>query len=321
VNGDGFIDYVAGNFGLNTKYQANADRPVFIHYGDFENNGRCEIVESKFEGDRLYPVRGRSCSSRAMPSLRTKFPTFHDWGSALLPEIYAPEKLAQAVQLSVTQLASGVFLNDGRGRFTFKPLPRLAQTAPIFGLAAVDFTGDGHVDLVAAQNFYGPQVETGRYNGGLSLLLVGDGQGGFTPVAPAESGIAISGEARGVAVADWNRDGWPDFVMTRINQPAMAFSQPEPSTGRSFAVKLTGTPGNVDAIGARITAHYRGARMQTAEISAGSGYLSQHEPVAFFGYADENPPERLEVIWPDGTRSQHAFQPGTPRIELSRYAR
>ncbi len=316
VNGDGAIDYIAGNVGLNTKYKANRDHPTGIYYVDFEGNGSPQIIESEYEGDKLYPVRGRSCSSKAMPSLKTKFPTFHDFGAALLPDIYTPEKLAGALHLTATQLASGVFINDGHGHFTFHELPRIAQVSPIFGLAAVDFNGDGNVDLVAAQNFFGPQVETGRFDGGLSLLLLGDGKGNFTPVDPAESGIAISGEARGLAVGDWNQDGWPDFLLTRVNQNAMAFATRPNPAGHSFAVKLVGATGNPDGIGARITVRYRKGAVQAAELYAGSGYLAQSEPLAFFGYTTANPPETIEVTWPDGTRTTHPFQPGQPRLVL-----
>jgi hypothetical protein len=318
VNGDGFIDYIAGNVGLNTKYRATDEHPVHLYYADIENTGKPQIIEGEYEGDKLFPVRGRSCSSRAMPSLREKFPTFHDFGAALLPDIYTPEKLARGLHLTANQLASGVFLNDGHGHFTFRELPRLAQTSPIFGLAAADFNGDGHIDLVAVQNFSGPQVETGRFDGGISLLLLGDGQGGFTPATPQQSGISIPGEGRGVALGDWNQDGRPGLVITRINENALAFTNRGKPDGRSFAIALTGEPGNPNAIGSRITVHFKDGTAQAFEIYAGSGYLSQSEPLAFFSFAAGNLPVTIDVIWPDGTRTSHPFPAGTPRIVLQK---
>ncbi len=98
-----------------------------LYYGDFEGTGTCEIVEAEYEGDSLFPVRGRSCSSRAMPSIAEKFPTFRDFGSALLPEIYSKDKLEESLRLSVTQLASRVFENLDKGRFEFSPLPALGR--------------------------------------------------------------------------------------------------------------------------------------------------------------------------------------------------
>jgi hypothetical protein len=318
VNNDGAIDYIAGNVGLNTKYHANAERPASIYYVDFEGNGSPQIIEGEYEGDKLFPVRGRSCSSRAMPSLKQKFPTFQDFGAALLPEIYTSEKLNSSLHFTATQLASGVFVNDGHGHFTFKELPRLAQTSPIFGTAACDFDGDGNIDIVAVQNFYGPQVETGRFDGGISLLLLGDGKGGFTPATPARSGIAIPGEGRGVAVADWNHDGRPDLLVTRINENALAYTNRSGPAGHSFAVRLTGATGNLDAIGAKITVHYQNGQSQAVELYSGSGYLSQSEPLAFFGYATGNLPKTIEVTWPDGSCTTHPFQPDTPQIVLKK---
>lgn len=318
LNGDGAIDYVAGNVGLNTKYHASSERPVTLFYGDFEGAGTKEIVEGEYEGDKLYPVRGRSCSSRAMPSLKEKFPTFRDFGAALLPEIYAPEKLDQSLRLSANQLASGVFLNDGHGHFTFHELPRIAQAAPIFGLAVCDVTGDGNVDLIVSQNFNGPQVETGRFDGALSLVLVGDGKGSFRAATPQESGVAIAGEGRGLAVADWNRDGWPDFVLTRIDQGVLAYTHRLKPTGHSFAVKLTGDAGNRDAIGARITVRFRNGSAQATELYAGAGYLSQSEPLAFFTYAARNEPRAIDVVWPDGVKTTHPFDANVSRVVLKK---
>ena len=318
VNGDGLIDYIAGNQGLNSKYHASADHPTSIYYGDFEGNGRCEIVESEYEGDRLYPVRGRSCSSRAMPSLRAKFPTFRDFGAALLPEIYPKEKLSESLQLHATELASGVFLNDGHGKFTFRAFPRLAQTSPIFGTAAADFNGDGLVDLVAVQNFYGPQVETGRYDGGIGLLLLGDGAGGFRVATAQESGVFIPGEGRGVALGDWDQDGRPGLLITRTNQSVMALAPRNAPDGRSFSVRLTGAPGNPAAIGARITARFADGKVQAVELAAGSGYLAQSEPLAFFTHAAGNAPVSLDVVWPDGTRSSHPCPAGVARHVLTK---
>ena len=318
VNNDGAIDYIAGNVGLNTKYHANKDHPAGIFYVDVEKNGKYEVIESEYEGDKLFPVRGRSCSSRAMPSLKEKFPTFHDWGAALLPEIYTPEKLAGALHLTATQLASGVFINDGHGHFTFREFPRLAQTSPIFGTAAFDANGDGNIDIFVAQNFYGPQVETGRFDGGISLLLLGDGKGGFTAATPAQSGIAISGEGRGVAVGDLNQDGRPDFILTRTNENVVAYLNRGNGAGHSVALKLKGTIGNPDAIGAKITVHFKNGAAQASELYAGSGYLSQSEPRAFIGYASGNEPVSIDVTWPDGKQTKHPFKAGASLIELQR---
>jgi hypothetical protein len=108
-----------------------------------------------------------------------------------------------------------VFLSQPDGTYRFEPLPRIAQISPLQGLVAGDFEGSGHAGIYAVQNSYAPIPLVGRFDGGLSQLLRGDGRGHFAPVPPAESGLVVPGDAKALAVLD--HDGWPDFVVTRNN--------------------------------------------------------------------------------------------------------
>ena len=81
------------------------------------------------------------------------------------------------------------------GTYRFRPLPRIAQIAPLFGLAAGNLAGSGHADIYAVQNSYAPIPAVGRFDGGLSQLLLGDGRGNFTAAAPADSGLVVPGDA------------------------------------------------------------------------------------------------------------------------------
>ncbi|MDQ8198151.1 FG-GAP-like repeat-containing protein [Pelagicoccus enzymogenes] len=306
VDNDGDIDYIAGNLGLNTKYKANSDHPFRIYFNDFEGSGKCNIVEAKYEGDNLLPVRGRSCSSRAMPYIAEKFPTFHDFGAASLESVYAPEKLQESLVKEATELGSGIFINNGKNKkFTFKRLPRIAQTAPIYGIAAADFNGDGNIDLALAQNFNGPQVETGRYDGGIGLLLLGEGNGEFRGTEANESGIFIEDEARGMAVVDLNADGWPDLLASRPNNQAQAYLNAGEQQNQSLALSFhSHIRGNPQALGAEILVTYSDKTKRAFELTANSGYLSQNEASIFLGYNSQRTPESVQVAWPDGTRSQ-----------------
>ena len=82
LDGDGDMDYVVGNLGWNTKYHASRDKPVLLYYGDFEQSGRMRLVEAEFEDETLFPMRGKSCSTNAMPFLENKFERFHDFAVA-----------------------------------------------------------------------------------------------------------------------------------------------------------------------------------------------------------------------------------------------
>jgi len=166
------------------------------------------------------------------------------------------------------------------------------------------------------QNFSGPQVETGRFDGGLGFLLRGDGRGGFTPASAAESGLLLPGDSRGLATGDVNQDGWPDLVVTRSNRPVALLVHRGAPGGRSFAVRLPGPAGNPGAVGAQIRARFADGSRQAAELAAGSGYLAQSAPLAFFGHAADAAPVALDVTWPDGRRTTHPYSAGPAILEL-----
>lgn len=223
IDGDGDIDLVATNVGKNTKYKSSLQKPIETYFGDFEGTGEKHIVEVKKEGDKCYPERGRSCSSRAMPFIAEKFPTYHEFGIASLDDIYSPEKLDSANHFKANTFYSGVFLNDGSGKFKFKKMPTIAQISPGYDVALSDLNRDGHLDVVIAQNSFAPQSETGNYDGGVGQVLQGDGTGKFEPVPPAASGFFVRGDAKSVSLEDLNEDGLPDIVVTTNRGPVHVF--------------------------------------------------------------------------------------------------
>lgn len=224
VDEDGDTDFVVTNFGLNTKYRASSEKPELLYYGDLDGSGEPHIVEAQFEGDTIYPRRGFQSLREAMPILSAKFNTFHDFASSSLPDIFTQDRLDEALRLQVNTLETGVLVNEGDFRFRFEPLPRMAQVAPGTGVAVADLTGDGHLDIVLAQNFFGPERYTGQMDGGVSLLLVGDGRGQFEPVWPNRSGILVPGDARHVQVVELQGDEWPDLVFAVNNGLWRAFA-------------------------------------------------------------------------------------------------
>lgn len=206
-DGDGQPVYVVGNVGLNTRYRADPAHPALLFSGSFDDRGPAQLIEGYYEGDRLYPRRARRDLGAAIPSILKRFPQNDAYARATLPEILGHDALAAAQRFAATEFRSGVLLSQPDGTYRFEPLPRLAQIAPIQGLVAGDFDGDGHANIYAAQNSFAPIPSVGRFDGGLSQLLRGDGHGHFTPVPPAESGLVVPGDAKALAVLDLDEDG------------------------------------------------------------------------------------------------------------------
>ena len=293
---DGDLDYVAGNQGLNSKYKASAAQPAVLYFGDFDDNGSRDLVEAKYDGDNLLPVRGRSCSSQAMPVLKQRFPTYDQFARSLLPDIYGPDKLAACGQLRATTLANSLLRNDGTGRFTVEPLPRLAQVAPLFGMVA-----DGDC-LIAAENSFAPEPETGRLDGG-TLLVLRDRDGEVEVVPPARHGLALLGDHKALVAYG------PSLLGSRNDGPLWqgAIVRGDDDHDEEVAVwRQPGPAGNPQRIGARMRQTLADGRVRASELAAGGSYLSHTRSQWRLARGDTTAVVRLpdgrSEAWPDAGR-------------------
>jgi enediyne biosynthesis protein E4 len=316
-NGDGRPDYVAGNLGLNTQYRADPTHPALLFSGDFKGDGELQLVEAYYEDDRLFPWRTRKDLGAAIPSILKRYPRNDYYARATLSEILGEEKLSPAQRFAATEFRSGVLMSQPDGTYRFEPLPRLAQIAPIQGIVAGDFDGDGHADIYAVQNSYAPIPLVGHFDGGLSQLLRGDGHGHFSAVPVAESNLIVPGDAKGLAVADFDQDGWPDFLITRNGSTTLAYRNNGMAGRHSLCVKLHGSLGNPTAIGARVTLEFTDGSTQSSEVYAGSGHYSQSAVACFFGWSDGNSPRKVHVRWPSGTTTDHLVPPQSTNLVVS----
>ena len=84
-----------------------------------------------------------------------------------------------------------------------------------------------------------------------------------------------------------------------------------------FAVRLRGAPGNPTGVGSRVQVHLRDGPTQTAEVYAGGGYLAQGSATLRFGTGSSGGVARVDVHWPDGTRSSVEPLHDASAIEVS----
>lgn len=198
LDGDGDVDFVAGNHGLNSRFRASKQQPACMYVSDFDANGTLEQILCTYNGDKSYPVALRHDLIQQIPSLKKKFLKYESYKDAIITDIFSPEQLKAAIKLEAFELASGIFLNDGKGHFEFKPLPAEAQFSPMFAACAGDFDDDGKMDLLMGGNLYRAKPEVGRYDASFGAYLKGDGKGGYSSVANDKSGFDIDGEVRDI---------------------------------------------------------------------------------------------------------------------------
>jgi hypothetical protein len=314
LDGDGRIDIVASNWGQNSKYEESYDaqRPLRIYYGDFNEINRVEIVEAHQDPftHKWLPERDLTASAAAVPYIRGRTPTFQAFGEADLTQIYG-DKLTNAAVVEARTLRHTLFLNRG-GKFEAVPLPVEAQLAPAFGVTVADFDGDGNDDVFLAQNYFSAQPETLRNDAGRGLLLLGDGKGSLRAVSAAESGIMIYGEQRSCAVSDYDGDGRVDLVVAQSNDQTRLLHNLRARPG--LRVKLEGGPGNPQCVGAVIRAVTAGGPGRAQVVTAGSGYWSQNSATLVVSSA--SPITALQVRWPDGATEERPVAAGTKTLTL-----
>ncbi|HJQ26378.1 MAG TPA: VCBS repeat-containing protein [Blastocatellia bacterium] len=299
LNEDGRLDIIATNWGLNSKYHADAQHPLRLYYADFDGNGTLDLVESYFDAamGKYVPFRGLDAMAAAMPFLKDRFTTYKAYGAAGVEDLFGP-KLTGTPFVTATTLESMAFMNRG-DHFEAVPLPIEAQFAPGFGVNVADFDGDGHDDVFIAQNFFATQIDTPRLDGGRGLWLKGDGTGKLASVSGQQSSIKVYGDARGAALADFDRDGRVDLVVTQNGAATRLFKNVGARPG--LRVRLAGAAGNPEGVGATIRLIFGNRQGPAREIHAGSGYWSQDSAVQVLGTPEA--PTQVWVRWPGGKQT------------------
>lgn len=313
LDGDGRIDLILSNWGLNSAWKASQEHPLLLYYGDFSDTGTADLFEAEWdrESQSFRPPYRLEEAARGLPFIRGRFGTHHAFASASVGAILGPAE-SRTKRIRVNSLESAVLLNRGN-HFDFVPLPDSAQFTPAFGVAVTDIDGDGREDLFLSQNFFGTRPEVPRQDAGRGLILHGLGNGTFEAWTAAKSGIAVDGEQRSAAIADFNEDGRPDLIVTENGAETRLFINQRGTPG--IRIRLKGPPHNTAAIGAsmRLTdGEWQGAMR---EIHAGSGYWSQDSPTTIL--ATPRAARNVRVKWPGGRETRSIVPVGATEVMIS----
>jgi hypothetical protein len=208
----------------------------------------------------------------------------------------------------------GLFRSSGKGSYDDVAIQAgvggPTKTMLGFGCLFADFDLDGNLDLALANGHIDETVRNIRGNVGYAQppqLFLNRGGGRFRDIT-GEVGPDFSRPrvGRGLACADFDRDGDLDLLLTTNNGPAYLFrndlARSEPRNN-SVRFHLVGTQSNRDAIGTTVRLE-SGGTTQTRVVRSGSSYLSQSELPLTFGLGERDAVDRVVIYWPTGRNEE-----------------
>ncbi len=222
LDGDGRSEYVLGNWGYNTKFQASVEQPLTMYLKDFDDNGKTEFIINWYPplDEQPYPFATKMDMSEQLPSLKKKFLKYEDFAHQNYETLLSKEERSGAKKMICKNLASSILSVDGTGKLSLKPLPLAAQIAPVFAVADFDYNRDGHMDLWLGGNFYGLKPEGGRHDASRGVLLQNNGEG---LLLENEMLDQVSGEVRDAQVINVGANK-QILLAARNNMSLKAFS-------------------------------------------------------------------------------------------------
>ncbi|WP_240348323.1 VCBS repeat-containing protein [Longitalea arenae] len=217
LDGDGDLDLVAGNLGLNSRLKASDKEPVRLYYNDFDDNGKKEQVLTYYVGGKELPFANKSELEKKMPVLKKRFLYAEDFAKASLKDLFTADKLEKASVLSADYFSNAVLVNDGKMNFSLQALPWQGQLSSFRDAVVVNANNDSLPDLLLMGNYYENNIEMGRYDADFGTVLVNKGKASFA--CESINGLTIKGQTRRIRPITIGKK--EAFILARNNDSTM----------------------------------------------------------------------------------------------------
>jgi hypothetical protein len=269
---DGFMDV----------FVTNDKMPNFL----FHNLGNGRFEEVALVAGAALPDSGNAGSSMGAD--------FRDYNNDGLPDIAFTALSGETFPL-FRNLSGGLF-GDAGYTSRLGPLTRMYSG---WGIGIFDFDNDGHKDIFSANSHVNDRVEAfeatkyKQHNAVFHNL----GNGTFEDATQGAGSEFVTERAhRGAAFADFDNDGRMDVVVSSLGDRPELWQNISPGENTWLMVRLTGTRGNRDGIGAEVRIGDQRNHMTTSV-----GYASSSNCGVHFGTGRQKQVPRVEIRWPSGT--------------------
>ena len=322
-NGDGTFRNITSSLRPNDIHGAG----LAVGFFDYDDDGRTDLYVVNDFGEHVHPnILYRNEGPDGDGWTFTDVTKKADVGAAIHGMGLAVGDFDEDGRLDMymTNIGSSILYHN-RGDGTFEEMTNRAEVGRGtirgeksigWGTAFLDFDNNGLLDLYfVAGTLYPDKMADGRYPPDQpNALFMNRGDGTFRDV----SKITLSdhtGCGRGLAVADYDGDGFLDLLVANMDQKPVLLRN-SGNGGHWLQVQLVGTRSNRDGIGARLELE-AGDRKQIREIQSGTSFLGQNSLVAHFGLADSSRVDQLLIKWPSGVSQRLTNLPINQKITVT----
>ena len=223
LTGNGHPDIIAGNFGINSRFQASPESPMNLYVNDFYDTGQFAPLITYFPDGIERPFEQLDELVSQLPELTQSIRSYRDFANKSISELIDPQILNESLKKQLVELRSVVMINDGNGKFQKYELPFEAQLFPIKSIMPYDINDNGALDLIIAGNKHSVKPSYGgRQDAGFGLVLMNDGNGQFSPSMFNETGFLVRGESRAIQIyKNYNEDN--HVIVARNNDVPLFF--------------------------------------------------------------------------------------------------
>ncbi|PHN06256.1 VCBS repeat-containing protein [Flavilitoribacter nigricans] len=208
IDWDGDLDFLVGNYGLNSPLHPSSSEPVRLIVKDWDNNGQSDPMLTHYRQGKEWLYHGLDAVKKQIPVIRLRFNDYHLYAKHTLDQTFSEADLNTAEILYAETFESVVLINQGADGYIMQALPAESQTAPIFAFYTADLNGDQLTDVLAMGNTEVNPPSIGNQKASTGFCLLGAGNGQFRALPPGESGLAVTGSVRKIRGLDLQNDHW-----------------------------------------------------------------------------------------------------------------
>jgi enediyne biosynthesis protein E4 len=220
--GDDDLILFVGNLGLNSRLKASVKEPVRMYYNDFDDNDSKEQILTYYLDGREIAFHNMADMFSQLPHLKKKFLYARDFAKASLEDLFTKEKLKSADLFEANYFENSLVKVSNNTAHTM-PLPGRGQWSTLKTAAPILLDHSGQKALLMYGNYYGNNVQLGRYDADFGTLLIQNPDGSYR-TEPVK-GTPIPGEVRRMLpISIKGRENAQTFILARNDDKVVVIS-------------------------------------------------------------------------------------------------